>query len=791
MFLHYITLAIRNIKKFKVSFFINLIGLSLGLASAFIISSYVLKETSYDQFHSKKDRIYRVLCDNEKVNWTSPGVPYVLKGNIDNSVPIVEKSCLMDFLYMAKVKQGEEYAPFKKLFSSTPEFFDIFDCNLVYGSLNKALQNINSLVITKTTANEYFPDENPIGKILEIKIGSEIYSLRVDAVIEDFPINSSIKFNALCNSEISVNQYESMPWSADYRNNWNLNFSKMYVLLKEDKPEAFQKAWDQFEKNNEIDKQQLHYHLQALTDIHLNSSHLVNDGARGNKTNIYLFSSIAFIILIVAAFNYIILSISISKMRYKEIGIKKILGSNNSLIRKQFFSESIIITFLSFPIAYLIAVYSIGFVNRLFNMSLEINIFNHFNQLATFILILILLGLISGSYIAVFSSRLNPLEIIKFKLSTKNRKIRFQHVMLLFQIMVFTGLTGASFSIYKQISYLKNIDTGINLKNKLIVIINDLDMNVSSSMAINDILTKIPEIKDFTMGTFMPPENSRSIQTAPDPHDNSKNINYEVEPVSHKFFDFFDIKCKKGRLFDPLLNSDSSKIIINESAIELLGFSNPIGEKVNGQEIIGVIANYHTHSLHENIAPTVYVLVKPEHIYEIGIEYQPGLGEICSKKVMHELQSYNSDASFDITYVEDKIKDMYYDESNLNNIIIYFSIFAIIIALIGIFGQSLFAVKQQIKEIGIRKVNGATERDIIKYLLKKYLILCVIANAVSWPIIYNLIEKWQERFIYKSSLSISLILLTLAVSSTVVIFTVLINAWKASKTNPVEIIKYE
>ena len=791
MFSHYFTTAIRNIRKSKLSFFINLIGLSLGLASAFIISSYVLKETGYDHFHSKKDRIARVLCDNLNVDWTSPGVPYVLKEHIDNSIPSVEKSCLIDFLYMAKVKQGDEFFRFKRMHACTPEFFDIFDCELVYGSLNKALTHINSLVLTRKSAEKYFPNENPVGKILEIKIKSEIYQLIVDAVIEDFPKNSSFKFNALCNINISVKDFESEQWSADFRTSWNLNFNRMFLLLKNKNQEAFQTSWDQFEKDNNLAEHEVHFHLQTLTDIHLNSEHLVNDGGRGNKTYIYLFSSIAFVILLVAAFNYIILSISISKMRYKEIGVKKILGSPNSLIRKQFLVESIILSIIAFPIAYLLAYLSVDFLNQLFNISLEINIFRNLKQLLAFLFLLIVIGVMSGSYIAFYLSRTNPLEIIKSKLGNQNKKIRFQYVMLLFQIIVFTGLTGASFSIYKQIDFLKNADPGINLKNKLNISIDEIELNHASYQTLCKIVSDLPEVKAYTLGYGMPPQNSRSVLTAPNPQDETKRLKYEVDNITFDFFKFYDIQCIQGRLFDSKFKDDSSKIILNESAVKLFGFTDPIGEFINEQEIIGVVKDFHTHSLHEQVAPTSYSLVPPKYVYEIAVEYQEGLAEICSEKLKHDLAKFIPDTQIEITPVEVIIEDLYSDDNNLNNIIIYFSLFAIVIALIGIFGQSLFAVRQQVKEIGIRKVNGATIQDIILQVLRKYILLCIFANVISWPIVYFFMEKWQEGFAYKSPLNIWLIIFTLGASIFVVLGTVIVNVWKAARTNPVEVLKYE
>ena len=302
MLSHYFTTAIRNIRKNKLSFFINLIGLSLGLASAFIISGYVLKETSFDKYHSKKDRIYRVLCDNTGVGWTSPGTPYILKETIDNSFPDVEKSCAINHMYMAKVKQGDDLFPYRGMYSCSPEFFDIFDTKLIYGNLDNALRHVNSIVLTRSMAEKFFQNENPVGKTLEINFGSETYQLVVDAVIEDAPENSSWRFKALLNSDISLRHYESIAWAAQFRTDWNLNFNKMFVLLKENDPERFQAKWNQFETNLNLKEKEVHFHLQSLTDIHLNSEDIVNDGAHGNKTYIYLFSSIALVILMVAAF---------------------------------------------------------------------------------------------------------------------------------------------------------------------------------------------------------------------------------------------------------------------------------------------------------------------------------------------------------------------------------------------------------------------------------------------------------------------------------------------------------
>lgn len=791
MLSHYFTTAIRNIRKNKLSFFINLIGLSLGLASAFIISGYVLKETSFDKYHSKKDRIYRVLCDNTGVGWTSPGTPYILKETIDNSFPDVEKSCAINHMYMAKVKQGDDLFPYRGMYSCSPEFFDIFDTKLIYGNLDNALRHVNSIVLTQSMAEKFFQNENPVGKTLEINFGSETYQLVVDAVIEDAPENSSWRFKALLNSDISLRHYESIAWAAQFRTDWNLNFNKMFVLLKENDPEKFQAKWNQFETNLNLKEKEVHFHLQSLTDIHLNSEDIVNDGAHGNKTYIYLFSSIALVILLVAAFNYIILSISISKMRYKEIGIKKILGSSISKIRNQFLSESVILSIIAFPIAYLLAFYSTNYMNQLFNISLNINIFKNLGQLLAFFTLLILIGLAAGSYIAFYLSRLNPLDIIKSKSGSLNQKIRLQYVMLLFQIIIFSGLTGASFSIYKQIDFLKTSDTGINLKNKLHLSSDEFNLNPASYESLHKILSDIPEVKKFTMGYGLPPQNSRSVSTAPDPSDETNRLKFEIDMISFDFFDFYGIKCLNGRLFNRDFKDDSSKIIVNEAAVKLFGYTDPIGKIINEKEIIGVVKKFHTHSLHEPVSPTVYELIPVKYIYDIAVEYNAGQAEICAKKLEDKLNTRFPGEEIIATPIEAIIDDLYSNDKNLNNIIIFFSLFAIIIALVGIFGQSLFAVKQQVKEIGIRKVNGATSKDILLQVMKKYTLLCIIANVLSWPVVYILIDKWQESFIYKSPLTIWLILFTLLISVFVVLSTVISNAWKASRTNPIDVLKYE
>jgi putative ABC transport system permease protein len=478
-------------------------------------------------------------------------------------------------------------------------------------------------------------------------------------------------------------------------------------------------------------------------------------------------------------------------MRYKEIGVKKILGSQNSLIRKQFLVESIILSVIAFPIAYVIAFWSVDFLNQLFNISLEINIFKNPNQLFAFFFLLILIGVLAGSYIAFYLSRLNPLEIIKSKLGNQNRKIRFQYLMLLFQIIVFTGLTGASFSIYKQIDYLKNADTGINFNNKLIVLIEEIELNNASYQTLSKIVSDIPEVKNFTLGWSFPPENSRSVTTAPHPEDETRRLKYETEGITFDYFEFFELECLQGRFFETELNTDSSKIVLNESAVNLFEFKDPIGKIINGMEVIGVVKDFHIHSLHEGVAPTSFSLLNPKYIDKVAIEYQDGLAEICIAKLEQEIAKFIPEAPIEIYLISDAVENMYASDKKLNNIIIYFSLFAIVIALIGIFGQSLFAVRQQVKEIGIRKVNGATSGDIIVHVLKKYTLLCVLANLISWPIVYLLLEKWQEAFVYKSPFSIWLVLFTLSASIFVVLGTVIVNAWRAARTNPVEVLKYE
>ena len=792
MIKHYFVSTIRLLMKNKTMFFINLIGLSIGFTCAFIILSYLIDQTSYDQFHKKKDRIYRVLNHSKSYKTNGPYSPYILGTQLSNNFPEVEAVTKLFHPYNVFIKVNNEFIRIVQPLCTSNSFFEVFSTKTIYGNTSNCLSDMNSIVLTNSICEKYFNAENPIGNLIDLQLDDQIYSLQVTAVIDDFPKESSITFDILLSNDFIIKHLAKKEYYKPMRTAWNHRFFKTYFTLTgSDKIDLLTQNWNKLEESEAFPKEMSHFYFQALLDIHFNSKGLTNEPDRGNTTYLFLFSGIGILILFIVSINYIILSMASSESRLKEIGLKKTVGSDTKSIRRQQFIESFFISSIAFIVALIIIHLSIDKINLLFGTQIEIDLFGNWQQLGTFLIVTIIISIISSSYISFFLARKAPIYLLNNSLNAGKGKNLFQYSLTIFQIIIFTVLIAGTYSIYSQILFLKKKDPGFETENRLHVTDIDGKFTANQLMNFKFKLLESPEITELTSGYCLPPTDWKGISNVPVKDDPETNITLDKISTDGNYLKLMDIKLVEGRYLDNRLASDSQSCIINLKAAQLLNYQNPLEEKIKDYKIVGVVEDFYSFSvLHEN-NPLYIAFHKPIASKHFILKTTKN-GEAKAKEFAASIwNEYLPDHRFEIIEVKDKINSSFSKEDNLNRIILFFCIVSIVLAAIGLYGQSLFSISKKKKEIGIRKVNGATSYKIVLLFLRKYGILTVIANIISWPIVLHFIDKWQSNFIYKEDLSLKIILISFGFSMLIVLLTVLKNSFKSSNTNPVEVLKCE
>ena len=491
------------------------------------------------------------------------------------------------------------------------------------------------------------------------------------------------------------------------RTGWEHRFFKTYFTLSEsNKIDLLAQNWNKYEESETFPKEISHFYFQPLLDIHFNSKGLSNEPDRGNTTYLFLFSGIGALILFIVSINYIILSMASSESRLKEIGLKKTLGSHTKSIRRQQFIESFFISSIAFIIALILIRLSIDKINLLFSTQIEIDLFGNWLQIGTFLIVTIIISIISSGYISFFLARKTPIYLLNNSMNAGKGKNLFQYSLTVFQIVIFTVLIAGTYSIYSQISFLKKEDPGFETENRLHV--TDLDGKFTANQLMNfkSKLLESPEITELTSGYRLPPTDWKGISSVSVKNDPETKITFDLIQTDGNYLKLMDIKLVEGRYLDNRLASDSQSCIINLKAAQLLNYQNPLDEKIKDYKIVGVVEDFYSFSLLHDKNPLYIRFHKPKNSNHFILKTTKN-GEAKAKEfAVNTWNEFYPDHQVEILEVHDKISSSFSKEDNLNRIILFFCIISIILAAIGLYGQSLFSISKKKKEIGIRKVNG-------------------------------------------------------------------------------------
>lgn len=809
MIKNYFKIAFRNLWKHKVFSAINIIGLAMGLACFIVIAMYVVDELSYDKFHEKADRIYRINTDirfgGTDLNMAVSSDP--LGATLKKDYPQVEEFARLFGSDGPKlIKKGNDYINEVKVVHADSTLFNVFTLPTITGDTKTALNEPNTVVITETAAKKYFNSVNEaMGKNVETnENGSTLY--KVTAVIKDIPRNSHFNFDFFFSMDnvdygfgnfLSNNfhTYVVLKPGTDYKA-FNKNFRQ--VVEKYVVPQASQlmevKSMEDFEKAGN----KLEYSLIPLTDIHLHSSRGVELGTNGNIQYVYIFSAVALFILLIACINFMNLSTARSAGRAKEVGIRKVLGTEKKSLIGQFLSESSLMALLAMVLAIFIAWLSLPWFNDIAAKQMNMAVLFRSPFIFFLLLLPVLVGVLAGIYPAFFLSAFQPISVLKGKINTGQSKSNLRNGLVILQFSLSIVFIAGTLIIYKQLNYIQTTKIGFNKDQMLVV--NAGGLPRESRESFKNEVSKIGGVISSSFAGYLPVSNSsRSDNTwSTEAVMNEKNgFNMQNWRVDYDYISNLGMKIIRGRNFLREFGSDSSAVIINETAAKVIGVDNPLGKKLFSIDenktiaytIIGVVSNFHFESLRQDIGPLCFRL--GNNRWEVALRVQTADLKNLVAKVEARHKEMAPGMPFNYQFLDESFDNMYREEQRVGKVAFTFSLLAVLIACLGLFGLATYMAEQRTKEIGVRKVLGATVPDIVSMLSKDFLRLVLISFVIAVPLSWYFMNQWLQDFAFRINIGWWIFGAAGIIAVLIAFATVSFQAIKAAIANPVKSLRTE
>lgn len=791
MFKNYLNTALRFLKQNKVFAGINIMGLSIALAASFIILLYVINELSYNNCHRNRKNIYRVLNYYKDFKQTLTGTPYILASALKNEFPQVARAANIRRAIGFQLKVGEEVFTVQQPMAASDDVFDIFTIPLVAGQPGQGLlDELNSIVLSEELAGRFFPGANPIGKEITGIVNNKENQFIVKGVFKDLPLNSTLRAQCFISSRWTLDPINESFKVTNADVSWTMDFWNTWILLSEGiSPDELEKQFRAFEVKNISQDPHNNYLLQNLSDVYLHSENVGNAGLKGNIKNVRLFLLIAFLIVLVAAINYIILSTAVSSSRGKEIGIRKTFGAYNNNIRNQVLSESVLLVMLVLPFSLMLAWFALPVAGKLFQTNLKIISSNIPVYISIYLSATLLIGILSGLYTSAWLSRINVMDVLKRAIYTGRKKQMVRSVLIILQLIIFCTFVSSTLIIRSQYKYAIKRDSGYYIKDVVLV---DLGRNFKGYSVFINNLKASPNV--IMAGGTMYSIPDLSIATSMYPHFDNPETKVKVENISvdYNFIKTMGISVIAGREFSEEFGSDlTASVMMNEKAVKELGITDPVGKNLgNTRVIIGIVKDFNLHSIHSDIPPLL-IYMTDRYIQQVAVHYKPGTLNNILPFIEAEWKKAAPDRPFSYSTIESIVENLYSSEKNLTVIVSIFALFTLLIAAIGLFGLVLFISRSRTKEIGIKKVFGSSGKAIINSFLKANLVLVFIATIISVPATIYFITRWLNNFAYRVAISPWVFVVAFIISALVVLITVFFHAHRASMTNPVKALRYE
>jgi putative ABC transport system permease protein len=803
MFKNYVKTGFRNVLKSKIFSTINVVGLSLGLTCCMLIILYVSNELSFDTYHKNYDSIYRVLHtyrdSNNGVALPAPTAEeFQVWGSapagpaIQNEFPGVEKffrfTSTIELLFEANGKRIQE----NEMIFADSTAFKVFSWRLLSGNPETALTEPNSIVLTYSTARKYFGESDPVGELITV---DKTETFKVTGVMEDVPANSHFKFPGL----ISMTTFHT--WRPDIFDSWGYVDFYTYLLIPNPQDaERVSEGIPSFTKKYLNDWESNSIALEPLSNAYLHSVAGRQPGETGNYNNIYLFSFIAIFILFVAVINYMNLSTARSVDRAKEIGIRKAIGASRSALVIQFLLETMMITCFSAILAIMLAQLLLPLLNNLSGRELKFVTLLTANNILIYTIATLALGILAGSYPAILLARYRPAQVLKKTPGRNTRKFQFRHVLVVFQFTISIALIAATSIVYNQLHYLQNHSLGL-LKDHMLIIDFGWDNQVQKHIEqIKSRLTTIPGVQHVAASRAVPgdflPNAGTQIES---PEGTMIQFNPGIYEVDQDFVDHYQIELIAGRNFsDDFMSDTTQALLINEAGAKSFGYTNPeeaVGKRFNqwGREgkVVGVLRDFNYQSLHKKVEPLSIRYAPFYSLTKLSLRLEETATVETIKSIEREWSQLAPDRPFLYSFLDESFNQQYVKEQQFSKIFTSFAALSIFISCLGLLGLTIYTTGEREKEIGIRKVLGASVSNIVMLFTSDFIKLFIISFMVASPLTWVAMNNWLEDFAYHTDITFYTFVIAASISMAIALITIVTQSLRVATTNPIHALKNE
>ncbi len=804
MIKNYLKIALRNLLKFKAYSFINIFGLAIGIAACMMILLYIKDELSYDRYNVKADQIYRVhtlgkLAGNEINIAVSP--PPLGETLVRDYPEVIRYTRLMPNNTML-IRYKDNVFNESGFFWADSTIFDVFTIPFIEGDSKTALTQPHTVVLTEKLAKKYFGKEDPMDKIMSFEDGTPY---TVKGVVKNCPANSHFHYDMF--ASIASLGLGNTPY-------WIANSFYTYIVLKKGVPgseleaklpgfvekyagpqlrELFGASYEDIQKSGN----KYEFHTQALTDIHLNSHLDYELEPNSDVKYIYIFSIIALFILLIACINFMNLSTARSTLRSKEVGIRKVLGSNKSQLIKQFLTESVLMTFIAVIVAIALVEIFLSSFNSLAGKELHTSYFNNYLAIPAIIIVVIIVGLIAGSYPAFFLSSFKPVTVLKGKLNG-NSGSWLRNGLVVFQFAISIILFIGTFIVFGQLKYVQEKNLGFDREH--VLVIQRAWALENQAQTFKDELKNDTHVVSASNTDNIPGRSFGQIVFKPEGAPGAQQYIMAIMSTDYDFAKTMKLQLAEGRFFSREYPTDSLALVLNESAVKLMDIKDPVGKRliIPGRtpeqnvsySIVGVLKDFHFESLHQKIRPLAILLNRGQTAY-LPVRISPADVSGSVAYIEKEWKKFVPNKPFEYFFLDDDFNKLYESELKTGQIFTVFSILAIFIACLGLFGLAAFTAERRTKEIGIRKVLGASIPGIVILLSKEFTKWVLIANIIAWPLAFYFMNSWLQNFAYRIDPGLGTFLLAAIIALFIALLTVSFQAVKVAVSNPVDALRSE
>lgn len=801
---HFLTIAYRNLLRHKGYTFLNIAGLAVGMACCLLILFYVRHELSYDHYHEKADRIYRVVhayrsfkqgenlpapAPEQFQVWGNAPVGPALAADFPEVQKIVQFTSPINLL----LQKGEKRFQEDNLLFMDSTVFDIFSWKMLAGNPRKALTAPNSIVLTKSMARKYFGDSNPVGQTLQVE-NKETFM--VTGVMEDVPSNSHFSFNGL----VSMSTFRK--WRADIFDSWGyVDFYTYFLATEQTSIESLKAKVPDFLKRHN-DEKGYTISFEKLTDAYLHSPAGRQPGPTGNLSNVYIFSSVALFILLIACINFMNLSTARSMERAKEVGVRKVVGAHHNGLIRQFLSESVLLCLAAALLSLILAELALPFIGELSGKRFSSATLFSSQLLLLVVALAIVVGVLAGSYPAWVLSRFRPVLVLKGVFHSSAQGIALRKALVVFQFSLSMILIAGTGIVFSQLKHLRSHDLGFKQEQMLVIDFGN-DQEVQQKIeTIKQVFMNHPAVVSASASRAVPgdflPNAGTQIQSPEGEMQHQSPLIYEID---YDFIPTFEIQMAAGRAFSRDFPADTARsLLINEAAARLYGYANPadaVGKRFSqwGREgnIIGVVKDFNFRSLHQAVEPLTLRFAPPSEgsLSRLSLRIQSGNMQSTITGLETLWNKLSPQRPFLYSFLDESFNKQYQADLHFGQIFSLFSGLAIFIACLGLFGLSTFTAQQRTKEIGIRKVLGASLTSIVTLLSKDFIQLVFISILIATPVCWYAMNRWLDDFAYRIEIGPGIFLQAGLIALVIALVTISWQSVRAALANPVKSLRNE